>query len=157
MPKHAEKRVLPYAPEQLFDLVAAVECYPEFLPWCLSTRILKRQDNVFYNDMTIGFRLYRERFLSKVELDRPRRIDVTFVEGPFRHLVNHWVFTPVGEGACEIDFYVDFEFRSRILQKVIGVLFGEAVRHMVRAFEGRAEALYGSPPPEALAEMPKGA
>jgi coenzyme Q-binding protein COQ10 len=86
--------------------------------------------------------MFRERFTSKVTLHRPDRIDVSYSEGPFRYLNNHWIFNPIGEGACEIDFYVDFEFRSRMLQKLIGPLFNEAVRRMVAAFEARADQLY---------------
>lgn len=143
MATHAEKRVLPYTPEQLFDLVADVERYPEFLPWAIAARIRKRQGNVFYADLVIGFRMIRERFTSRVTLNRPRRIDVIYTEGPFKYLNNHWVFEPHPEG-CLVDFYVDFEFRSRVLQRMIGVLFNEAVRRMVTAFELRAKQLYDS-------------
>jgi coenzyme Q-binding protein COQ10 len=146
MPTHAEERVLPYTPEQLFDLVAGVERYPEFLPWCLGARIQERQPNLIVADLIIGFRMFRERFTSRVSLDRPRRIDVAYTEGPFRYLNNHWTFTRVAEG-CRIGFFVDFEFRSRLLQRVIEVLFSEAVRRMVGAFEKRARDLYGAPSP----------
>ena len=134
--------MLPYTAEQLFDLVADVERYPEFLPWCVGARIRERSATLIVADLLIGFRMFRERFTSRVTLDRPRRIDVAYSEGPFRYLANHWIFEPV-EGGCRIDFFVDFEFRSAILQKLIGVLFNEAVRRMVVAFEGRARALYG--------------
>jgi len=142
MPTHAEKRVLPYTPEQLFLLVADVERYPEFLPWCLASRITERRADLMVADMVIGFRMFRERFTSRVVLDRPGRIDVTYAEGPFRRLNNHWVFERV-PGGCRIDFYVDFEFKSRLMQRVIEVLFSEAVRRMVGAFEKRAGDLYG--------------
>jgi len=159
MPTHAEQRVLPYTQEQLFDLVADVERYPEFLPWCLGARIRERQPNLIVADLLIGFRMVRERFTSRVTLNRPSRIDVAYTDGPFRYLNNHWVFEPAasptgGEGGCRIDFFVDFEFRSRVLQKLIGVLFNEAVRRMVAAFEGRARQLYGSDP---KARPPEGA
>ena len=144
MPTHAERRLLPYSSEQLFDLVADVERYPEFLPWCLGARVRERTGDTITADLLIGFKLVRERFTSRVVLDRPRRIDVSYTEGPFRYLNNHWEFMPQPDGSCLIDFYVDFEFRSRMLQKVIGVLFNEAVRRMVGAFEGRARQLYGS-------------
>jgi coenzyme Q-binding protein COQ10 len=144
MPTHAEQRILPYTAEQLFDLVADVERYPEFLPWCVGARIRERRENLVVADLLIGFRMFRERFTSKVTLDRPRRVDVAYSEGPFRYLSNHWVFEPV-EGGCRIDFFVDFEFRSRVLQTLIGALFNEAVRRMVGAFETRAAALYGRP------------
>ena len=143
MPTHAEKRVLPYTPEQLFDLVATVERYPEFLPWCLASRITRREENVIYADLVIGFRMARERFSSKVTLHHPDRIDVKYLKGPMRYLNNHWRFTPRENGGCLVDFYVDFEFRSVVLQKLIGVLFNEAVRRMVDAFDARARDLYG--------------
>ncbi len=143
MPTHAEKRILPYTPEQLFDLVAEVEAYPEFLPWCLSIRVRKREENVITADMVIGFKIFRERFTTRVTLRRPGRIDVTYTQGPFKYLNNHWLFEPHGDGGCIIDFYVDFEFRTRLLQKAIGVVFNEAVRVMVSAYERRAKQLYG--------------
>ncbi|HVM77766.1 MAG TPA: type II toxin-antitoxin system RatA family toxin [Stellaceae bacterium] len=145
MATHAERRKLPYTAEQLFDLVADVERYPEFLPWCVGARIRERGENTIVADLLIGFRMIRERFTSKVVLDRPRRIDVAYSEGPFKYLNNHWIFEPQEDGGCVIDFYVDFEFHSRLLQKVIEVLFNEAVRRMVSAFEGRARKLYGEP------------
>ena len=145
MPTHAEQRVLPYTPEQLFALVADVERYPEFLPWCLAARVKERRTDLVVADMIIGFRMFRERFTSRVTLDPPRRIDVTYAEGPFRRLNNHWVFEQVPGGGCRIDFYVDFEFKSRLMQRLIEVLFSEAVRRMVGAFEKRAAGLYGTP------------
>jgi coenzyme Q-binding protein COQ10 len=144
MPTHAEKRVLPYTKEQMFDLVADVERYPEFLPWCLAARVRERRPDLVVADLLIGFKMFRERFTSRVELKRPTCIDVSYAEGPFRYLNNHWVFTDLPGGRCEIDFFVDFEFRSALLQKVIGLLFNEAVRRMVTAFEGRAKQLYGT-------------
>jgi|SRR5579871_1328618 len=144
MPTHAERRVLPYTREQLFDLVADVERYPEFLPWCLAAKVRRREGRVIHADLVIGFRMMRERFTSRVELTPPDRIDVAYAEGPFKHLTNYWIFKPA-PGGCEIDFYVDFEFRNRVLQKLIEMLFHEAVRRMVSAFESRARALYGAP------------
>ncbi len=146
MPTHAEKRVLAYTPRQLFDLVADIEKYPEFLPWCLAARIREREGNRLAADMVIGFKMFRERFTSWVTLDREHcRIDVAYAHGPFKYLTNHWVFEEHPRG-CVIDFYVDFEFHSRLLQKLIEALFQEAVRRMVGAFETRARALYGPPP-----------
>jgi coenzyme Q-binding protein COQ10 len=144
MPTHAEHRRLPYSAEQLFALVADVERYPEFLPWCLAARIRERKENIITADLLIGFKMVRERFTSRVVLDRPKRIDVSYAEGPFRYLNNHWTFLPQDDGSCVIDFYVDFEFRSRMLQRIIGMLFNEAVRRMVGAFEARARQLYGA-------------
>ena len=143
MPTHAERRILPYTPEQLYQLVSEVERYPEFLPWCLAARVRTREERLLVADLVIGFKMVRERFTSRVKLDPAAlRIDVTYAEGPMRHLKNHWVFEPHSEG-CLIDFYVDFEFRSKLLQKLIEALFHEAVRRMVGAFEARARDLYG--------------
>jgi coenzyme Q-binding protein COQ10 len=144
MPTHAERRRLPYTPEQLFNLVADIERYPEFLPWCLAARIRRREGRTIHADLVIGFRMVRERFTSKVDLSPQRRIDVAYAQGPFKYLNNHWEFAPTEDGGCEIDFFVDFEFRNRVLQKLIEVLFQEAVRRMVSAFETRARALYGT-------------
>ena len=145
MPRHSDTRVLPYTPEQMFDLVADIERYPEFLPWCRAARTVKREGDVVYTDLVIGFKLFRERYTSKVTLERPDRIDSVLVKGPMRHLDNRWRFTRRDDGGTTIDFYVDFEFRSLILQTAIGALFNEAVRRMVAAFEARAHAIYGSP------------
>jgi coenzyme Q-binding protein COQ10 len=147
MPTHTEHRVLRYTPEQMYALVADIERYPEFLPWCVAARIRERRADFVSADLVIGFKMFRERFTSNVKLDPPGRIDVTYVEGPFRYLNNSWMFERV-PGGCRIDFFVDFEFKSRVLQKVIEVLFSEAVRRMVAAFEGRARQLYGSPAPD---------
>jgi coenzyme Q-binding protein COQ10 len=143
VPTHAEKRVLACSSRQLFDLVADIECYPEFLPWCVAARIRKREGNLVVADLVIGFKMFRERFTSRVRLDpEASRIDVAYEEGPFKYLNNHWVFEDHPQG-CAVDFYVDFEFRSRLLQKLIEPLFAEAVRRMVSAFETRAGKLYG--------------
>jgi len=144
MPTHAEERVLLYTPEQLFALVADIERYPEFLPWCVGARIKERQANFIVADLIIRFRMFRERFTSRVSLCPPRRIDVAYAEGPFRYLNNHWTFTQVA-GGSKVGFFVDFEFKSRLLQRLIEVLFSEAVRRMVGAFEKRARDLYGDP------------
>jgi coenzyme Q-binding protein COQ10 len=144
MPRHAEQRLLPYTPEQLFGLVADIERYPEFLPWCVGARIRERRPDLVVADLVIGFKMFRERFTSRVALDPPQRIDVSYAKGPFRHLTNHWGFLPV-PGGCRIDFFVEFEFKSRLMQRVIERLFGEAVRRMVAAFEKRAHDLYGDP------------
>lgn len=142
MHRHAERRFLPYRPDQLYALVADIERYPEFLPWCVAARIRSRSEELVVADLVIGFKMIRERFTSRVTLSPPDRIDVAYAEGPFKHLDNHWVFLPHPQG-CEIDFHVEFEFRSALLERLIGVLFDEAVRRMVAAFETRARALYG--------------
>ena len=143
MPTHAEKRILPYTPEQLFDLVIDVERYPQFLPWCLGCRVRKREEGLVVADMIIGFKVFRESFTSRVSHQHPNRIDVKYTDGPFKYLDNHWIFNRLDDGSTEIDFFVDFEFRSRILQVAIGAVFSEAVRRMIAAFETRAHALHG--------------
>lgn len=144
MPTHAEKKVLPHRPEQMFDLVADVGRYPEFLPWCVGARIRSRTDTLLVADLIIGFKGMRESFTSRVALDRDAMtIDVSYQDGPFKHLNNNWKFRVAEADQCLLDFYVDFEFKSRVLQKVIEMLFGEAVRRMVAAFEQRAAQLYG--------------
>jgi coenzyme Q-binding protein COQ10 len=144
MAEYREQRVLPYTPAQLFDLVVDIEQYPKFLPWCVGARIRKRDEAEITADLAIGFKVYREKFTSHVTIQRPDRIDVRYADGPFKYLKNRWIFEP-DPGGCRIDFYVDFEFRSRILQTLIEALFTEAVHRMVAAFEGRAKALYGAP------------
>lgn len=144
MPTHAEKRQMNYTPQQLFDMVADIESYPQFLPWCTAARIRKREGDVVWADLMIGFKLVRERFTSRVEMVRPDRINVTYSDGPFKYLNNHWVFEPLPDGSTLIDFYVDFEFHSKVLQKIIGALFNEAVKLMVSAFQKRAAQLYGA-------------
>lgn len=150
MPTHAEKRVLPYTEEQLFDMVADVRRYPEFLPWCVGARIVSRTEAELIADLTVGFKMFRETFRSQVLLERPHHVHVRYLTGPFRYLNNHWRFRAV-PGGTEVDFFVDFEFKSRLLQAVIGTVFNEAVRLMVRSFERRAATLYrrASPPPAA--------
>jgi len=142
MPIHSERRRLPYTSEQVFDLVADVERYPEFLPWCTGLRVRRRDGYVILADMAVGFKMVREKFTSRVTLTPKSRIDVEYLDGPFKYLRNHWEFASA-DGGCEIDFFIDFEFRSRLLRGIMEPLFNEAVRRMVRAFEKRAEALYG--------------
>jgi coenzyme Q-binding protein COQ10 len=143
MSKHAERRFLPYTQQQLYDLVADVEKYPQFLPWCVGARIRSRTDSQVVADLMIGFKIYRERFTSRVTLKPPGEIHASYEDGPFKYLENRWQFIPHEEG-CIIDFFVDFEFKSKILQKVIAALFEEAVHRMVAAFETRAKQLYGA-------------
>ncbi len=148
MPTHSEKKILPYSPDQMYALIADIEKYPEFLPWCVGARIRGRRDDggleIVDADLVISFKVFRERFGSRVMLNRAERvIDVEYLDGPFRYLNNHWVFREA-EGGCEVDFFVDFEFKSKTLQAIIGVVFYEAMRRIVAAFEARADALYRS-------------
>ncbi|MBS0559065.1 MAG: type II toxin-antitoxin system RatA family toxin [Proteobacteria bacterium] len=149
MPTHAEKRVVPYTQEQLFDLVADVGSYPRFLPWCVGARIRSRAERELVADLTIGFGPFRESFTSRVALNRPEAVRVRYENGPFRYLNNQWSFDPHPVG-CEVDFFVDFEFRSRLLQSAIGVVFNEATRRMVNAFLKRAQDVYGPGNPAPL-------
>lgn len=142
MPSHHETRYLPQTPEQLYQLVTDVEDYPNFLPWCIALRVTSRDDNVIRADMVVGFKMLREKFTSKITLTPKKRIDVEYLDGPFRYLENRWLFVEK-EGGCEIDFFIDFEFRSRLLRTVMEPLFHEAVRRMVRAFEKRAAERFG--------------
>ena len=153
MPTHAEKRTLPYTPEQMFQLVADVGRYPEFLPWCAAAKVRSRTETEIVADLTIGFKLWRESFTSRVSLDRPHKCIVKYEHGPFRYLNNQWTFDPDPIG-CRVSFFVDFEFRSRILQAAIGVVFNEAVRRMVNAFLKRARDVYGAPAPAGSAAAP---
>lgn len=144
MHSHSERRIVPHRAEQIFDLIADVDRYPEFLPWCVAARVLSRSETEMRADLAIGFKGIRERFTSRVALDRPNlQIDVHYEKGPFKYLHNHWRFEPLDGNKCGIDFHVEFEFRSHILEVLMGRLFDEAVRRMVRAFENRADALYG--------------
>ena len=143
MPRHNEQRELPYPPSLLFDVVADIEFYPEFLPWCLATRIRERSDNVIVADMMIGFRGLKESFTSHVTLNKPKlKIDVTYEDGPFKYMKNKWIFTEIDKGHCRLNFFVEFEFRSQILAKLMDMLFHKAVSRMVAAFELRMEKLH---------------
>ena len=143
MTTHAERRNLPYSQDQLFEIVADVEKYPDFLPWCVSSNITRRDsDSIFYADLTIGYKMIREKFGSKVTLDKASHIHVEYISGPMKYLSNHWKFIAEDDGTCTIDFYVDFEFKNRVLQSLMGAFFNEIVRRMVGAFEDRAKSLY---------------
>jgi len=143
MPRHSETRHLPYTPEQLFDLVADVERYSEFLPWVVAVRIRSASDKEIVADLVVGFSAFKERFTSRVTLDKPRRIHVEYIEGPLKYLHNEWRFDPAPEGGTNLFFSVDFAFRSRIFQALAGEMFDRALRRMTDAFERRAAALYG--------------
>ena len=156
MTTYSERKLVPYAPKQLFDLVADVAKYPSFLPWCVGARIRSKTHDELVADLTIGFGPFRESFTSRVSLQHPDAsgfcaIKVKYENGPFKYLHNQWKFALDSKG-CMVDFYVDFEFRSFILQKAIGAVFTEAVRMMVNAFLKRARAVYG--PPVSAATLP---
>lgn len=147
MAHHAETKTLPYTPEQMFDLVADIARYPEFLPWCAAARIRSRRPDgeaeIVEADLVISFKVFRERFGSRVLLDAGAgHIRTEYLDGPFRHLRSDWYFRPAAEG-CEVAFEVDFEFRNFVLQSAIGLVFNDAMHRIVRAFERRAAELYG--------------
>ena len=146
MPTHAETRTLPYTAQQMYDLVADVARYPEFLPWCAAARIRRTYPQgaaeVMEADLVISFKVFRERFGSRVTLwAEDKRIDTEYLDGPFRYMKSNWAFADT-EGGCEVRFFVDFEFRNAVLQGIIGLVFNEAMQRIVRAFELRANALY---------------
>ena len=143
MPKHSEKRIMPYTPSQLFQLVADVGRYPEFLPWCKAARILQQDDKSMTADLIIGYKIFTERFRSEVILDRPKKIEVRYVSGPLSQLSNKWEFKAKGRGATELYFDVDFDFQSSLLGAAMEMFFDKALMKMVAAFELRAAALYG--------------
>ncbi|SFT49800.1 type II toxin-antitoxin system RatA family toxin [Sedimentitalea nanhaiensis] len=147
MPNHSETRPLPYTARQMYDLVADVAEYPKFLPWCAAARVRKLTPmgaaQLMEADLVISFKVFRERFGSRVMLwPETRRIDTEYIDGPFKYMKSNWAFndTPTG---CDVSFDVDFEFKNAILQKIIGLVFNEAMQHIVRAFEARAKELYG--------------
>ena len=147
MPKHHETRVLPYTATQMYDLVADVASYPQFLPWNSAARITSRMPieggEVMEADLVISFKVFRERFASRVMLfPGDRRIDTEYLDGPFRHMKSTWGFRDLPGGSCEVEFFVDFEFRNAILQGIIGMVFNDAMQRIVRAFERRAAVLY---------------
>jgi coenzyme Q-binding protein COQ10 len=143
MPRHTETRVLPYTPEQLFDLVADVGRYQEFLPWVAATRVRENDATGMVADLVVGFGAFKETFTSKVHKSRPHEIEIDYVEGPLKYLHNSWKFRPA-PGGTEVDFCVDFAFRSRIFEAIAGQMFDRALRRMIGAFEERAHQLYGA-------------
>lgn len=144
MPGIRETRKLPYSCEQMFDLVADVGRYAEFLPWVIATRVRSDSETEMVADMVVGFKSLREKFTSRVAKDRPREIDVHYVDGPLRDLDNTWVFTPTADGGCSVDFCVDFTFKNAVFEALAGQYFDRAFRRMVEAFEARANQLYGN-------------
>jgi len=148
MPTHSETRHLPHSAQQMYDLVADVARYPEFLPWCAAARVRgvtpKGEAQVMEADLVISFKVFRERFGSRVVLwPGTLNIDTAYLDGPFKYMKSTWAFTQTDDGGCDAHFFVDFEFKNAILQKIIGLVFNEAMMRIVRAFEARAVALYG--------------
>ncbi len=144
MPTIRESRQLPYSCEQMFDLVADVDRYPEFLPWVVATRVRSDSATEMTADMLVGFKAIREKFTSRVTKEFPRAILVHYVDGPLRDLDNSWIFEPAGAGGCTIDFCVDFAFKNKVFEALAGQYTDRAFRKMMAAFEARAGELYGS-------------
>ena len=147
MPTHSETRKLPYSAQQMYDLVADVGSYPEFIPWTAAARIRSVEEQgektVMLADLVISFKVFRERFGSRVVLwPEDLKIDTEYLDGPFRHMISNWSFRDAN-GGCEVDFHVDFEFRNRLLQGAATMFFNDAMQRIVRAFERRADELYG--------------
>ena len=143
LPKHAETRILPYSPEQMFDMVADVGRYAEFLPWVSAMRVRKDSATETVADMIVGFKGLRETFTSQVRKIRPSEIAVDYIDGPLKYLRNEWSFRPDPAG-CAVDFNVDFAFKNRMFEMLAGQVFGVALRRMIGAFEERAHVLYGA-------------
>ncbi len=146
MPSHSETRIVPYTVDMMFAIVADVERYPQFVPWCVAQRIVKREAPppraILLCETVVGFKGLRERYTSRVTLDsEAKRIDVAQVDGMFRKLETHWHFTPQGAGACRIDFAITFEFKSRMLGAVASAAFGLVAARMTQAFEEWAKKL----------------
>lgn len=146
MPRHSETKFLPYTPDQLFELVADVARYDEFLPWVVAVRVRSSSETETIADLVVGFNAFKERFTSKVVKERPNekggRICVDYIEGPLKFLHNEWQFEPAS-GGTNVHFSVDFAFRSRLFESLAGQMFDRALRRMTQAFEQRAAALYG--------------
>lgn len=143
MPRFQDHKILPYTPQQMYDLVIDIKKYPEFLPWCVSSQVRQKNEQEIVASLTIGYQLLHETFLSRVTFDSAKWIKVHYIRGPFKHLDNEWQFIQHGENACEVLFYVDFEFNVGLFNNIANRMFFEISQKMVRAFEDRALQLYG--------------
>ena len=144
MPRHSETKHLPYSPAQLFDLVADVARYDEFLPWVFAVRVRSSSEAETVADLVVGFNAFKERFTSRVTKQPPQRITVDYIDGPLKYLKNEWRFEPAPDGGTLVFFSVDFAFKSRLFESLAGAMFDRALRRMTGAFEQRAAVLYGS-------------
>jgi len=149
MPQFSTKRRVRHSAEKMFELVADTENYPKFVPLCQALRVKSRTEkgegvSVLVADMTVAYKLVHYTFTSRVTLDRPNlKILVEYIDGPFRRLQNRWAFRPAGEQACDVEFFIDYEFRSRTLGILMGTVFDTVFRRMASAFEERANRIYG--------------
>jgi coenzyme Q-binding protein COQ10 len=152
MPQFSSTRRVRHSASNMFDLVADVERYPQFVPLCQSLAVRKRSKDsegrdVIVADMTVAYKLLRETFTSRVTLDKPKlEIVVEYLEGPFRKMTNRWTFSAAGDRTCEVEFFITYEFRSRALGLVMGTVFDAAFRRFAAAFERRADEVYGAQP-----------
>lgn len=141
MTRHTEQRILNHSAQTIYDLVSDVERYPEFLPWVLRAKTVSPTDRGFVADLTVGYKLFQETYRSHVILSPHSRVEVEYIQGPFKHLHNSWQFTPLSPESVLVDFLIDFEFQSFLFQKMIQPFFTEATQKMIAAFEGRAKNL----------------
>ncbi len=150
MPQITTKRRVPHSADEMFELVADVEQYPRFVPFCRDLKVRRRDPGeggteVLVADMTIAYKLIKETFTSRVTLDRPQlRILVQYLNGPFSRMENRWAFHRTGENSCEVEFFLAYEFKSRALALLMGAMFEAVFRRFAAAFERRADALYGA-------------
>jgi coenzyme Q-binding protein COQ10 len=148
MPHFSTKRRVQHAADDMFDLVADMEKYPDFVPLCSALKVRSRAPkdndvNVVVADMTVAYKMIRQTFTSRVTLDKPElKILVEYLDGPFKRMQNHWMFHPVGERACDVEFFIDYEFKSRTLALLMGAMFDAAFRRFAGAFEQRADEVY---------------
>jgi len=148
MPQFSTKHRVRHAATKMFELVADVEKYPQFVPLCsalaVKSRTEKNGTTILVADMTVAYKIVRETFTSRVTLDRPNlKILVEYLSGPFKRMQNRWTFHPMGEEACDVEFFIDYEFRSRALAVLMGAMFDAAFRRFATAFEQRADEIYG--------------
>jgi coenzyme Q-binding protein COQ10 len=141
MPCHEDRATLAYSADELFGVVADVKDYPLFVPWCSGARIHREDQREIIADLVIGFGPFQESFTSQVTLDRPRQVIVRAIEGPLEHLTNAWTFTPVGDGT-HVDFTIDFQFKTHLLDHVANGMFHEASTRMMSAFESRVHLVH---------------
>ncbi len=144
MPSHSETRILPYTSQQMFDLVMDIGKYPEFLPWCIGARINSQSKNNLEADVLIGYKMFRESFSSRVHFTNPKEIEVEYLKGPMRHLHNTWIFKDLQAGRCQVDFYVDFSLKAKLLESLVDQFFQKALMKMINAFDDRAVEIYGT-------------
>ena len=143
MLRYKERKCLFYKTENVFDIVADIESYSEFLPWCIDSSITNRRSNILYAELVIGFQSFKEKYTSKVVLRRPHRIDIEYVSGPFKDLITYWSFEKQNK-LTVVDFFIEFEFKSLVLQRIMGILFKKSAERMISAFEKRTKQIYGN-------------